>query len=49
MRDRHTARAWVEGFATGVAVCGIALYAKRKYDNRPPRFIQDDGTVIPIE
>lgn len=49
MRDQDTARAWVSGFATGVAVCGLAVYAKRHIQNRRPQFVHEDGTVIPIE
>lgn len=50
MRGQHTARRqWLEGFATGVAVCGLAVYAKRKYRKRRPHFVEENGTVIPIE
>lgn len=49
MQDRSTATAWLQGFATGVAVCGVALYAKRKYAERSPRLIRNDATVIPID
>ena len=43
-------RAWIRGFTTGVAVCGLAVYAKRKLANRRASWmIKDEGTVIPIE
>lgn len=44
-----TRRAWLEGFATGVAVCGLAVYAKRRLEKRQLRMIHEEGTVIPIE
>lgn len=49
MQDRSTASAWVQGFATGVAVCGLAIYAKRKYSERTPQLVRRDATVIPID
>ena len=47
--DVSARRAWLSGFATGVAVCGLALYAKRKVNRRRPPVLQDEGTVIPID
>lgn len=50
MRAQDTGRwAWLEGFAAGVAVCGLAVYAKQRYRRHRPRFVHEDGTVIPIE
>lgn len=46
---RTRTRVWMHGFATGVAACSLALYAKRKFENRRPRIIHEDSTVIPIE
>ncbi len=42
-------RAWISGFATGIAVCGLAMYAKRKVPRNRPRVFQDEATVIPID
>ncbi len=50
MRERHPQRAWLHGFTTGVAVCGLAIYAKRKLtEQRVTWSIRDEGTIIPIE
>lgn len=42
-------RSWLHGFATGVAVCGLTLYAKRKVGEKRPRLVRDEGVEIPIE
>ena len=50
MPDQATLRrAWLSGFATGVAVSGLAVYAARKLRSDRPRVIRDEGTVIPID
>ena len=46
---RKIGRAWLHGFATGLAVCGLAVYVKRRFEARRPRLIHQEGTVIPIE
>ena len=45
----ETRNAWLHGFATGVAVCTVAAYVRRKYGSRGPRIVHDDGTIIPID
>ena len=48
-QHRTERRAWLSGFATGVAVGGMAVYLKHTIDWRRPRVIRQEGTVIPIE